>query len=86
MNTPVQGTAADIIKIAMNRVSTGLEKANLDASLILQVHDELIIECREDQAEAASRVLKEAMEGAVKLTVPLIAEVNAGRSWYECKR
>ncbi len=86
MNTPVQGTAADIIKIAMNRVSTELRKANLDASLILQVHDELIIECREDQAEPAARVLKEAMEGAAKLTVPLIAEVNAGKSWYECKR
>lgn len=86
MNTPVQGTAADIIKIAMNRVSTELRRANLDASLILQVHDELIIECREEQAEAASDVLKQAMEGAAKLIVPLIAEVNAGRSWYECKR
>lgn len=85
MNTPVQGTAADIIKIAMNRVSEGLSREKLDAVLILQVHDELIVECREDQAEIASQILKQAMEGAAELRVPLIAEVNTGRSWYECK-
>jgi len=85
MNTPVQGTAADIIKIAMNRVSLGLARERLDAVLILQVHDELIVECREDQAAAASSVLKKAMEGAAELRVPLIAEVNQGRTWYECK-
>ena len=85
MNTPVQGTAADIIKTAMNRVSTGLKKENLDAVLILQVHDELIVECREDQADAASVVLKHAMEGAALLRVPLIAEVSQGLSWYACK-
>ena len=85
MNTPVQGTAADIIKIAMNRVSAGLKKENLDAVLILQVHDELIVECREDQADAASVVLKHAMEGAALLRVPLIAEVSQGLSWYACK-
>lgn len=85
MNTPVQGTAADIIKIAMNRVSEGLVKEKLDAVLILQVHDELIVECREDQAKAASAVLKEAMEGAAVLKVPLIAEVSQGQSWYDCK-
>lgn len=85
MNTPVQGTAADIIKIAMNRVSEGLVRERLDAALILQVHDELIIECREDQADAASKVLKQAMEGAAALSVPLTAEVSQGLSWYECK-
>jgi len=85
MNTPVQGTAADIIKIAMNRVRAGLKKEKLDAVLILQVHDELIVECREDQADAASVVLKHAMEGAALLRVPLIAEVSQGLSWYECK-
>lgn len=85
MNTPVQGTAADIIKIAMNRVSAGLKKEKLDAVLILQVHDELIVECREDQADAASVVLKHAMEGAALLRVPLIAEVSQGLSWYACK-
>ena len=85
MNTPVQGTAADIIKIAMNRVSEGLIREKLDAVLILQVHDELIVECREDQAEAASKVLKDAMEGAAVLSVPITAEVSRGKSWYECK-
>jgi len=85
MNTPVQGTAADIIKIAMNRVSEGLVRERLDAVLILQVHDELIVECREDQAQAASKVLKEAMEGSAVLRVPLIAEVSKGLSWYTCK-
>ena len=85
MNTPVQGTAADIIKIAMNRVSEGLLKERLDAVLILQVHDELIVECREDQAQAASKVLKQAMEGSAVLRVPLIAEVSQGLSWYACK-
>jgi len=85
MNTPVQGTAADIIKIAMNRVSAGLKKEKFDAVLILQVHDELIVECREDQADAASVVLKHAMEGAALLRVPLIAEVSQGLSWYACK-
>jgi DNA polymerase-1 len=85
MNTPVQGTAADIIKIAMNRVSEGLVKEKLDAVLILQVHDELIVECREDQAAAASVVLKQAMEGAAVLRVPLIAEVSRGQNWYDCK-
>ncbi len=85
MNTPVQGTAADIIKIAMNRVSTGLAEKKLDARLILQVHDELIVECRTEQAAEASVVLKEAMEGAAHLDVPLTAEVNQGQSWYLCK-
>jgi len=85
MNTPVQGTAADIIKMAMNRVSEGLAKEKLDAVLILQVHDELIVECREDQAAEASIVLKKAMEGAAALRVPLITEVSQGFSWYACK-
>lgn len=85
MNTPVQGTAADIIKIAMNRVSFSLAREKLDARLILQVHDELIVECRESQAEAASKILKQAMEGAAALRVPLIAEVSRGSSWYACK-
>jgi DNA polymerase-1 len=85
MNTPVQGTAADIIKIAMNRVSRGLIRENLDARLILQVHDELLVECKADHAAKASVVLKEAMEGAARLSVPLTAEVNQGASWYACK-
>lgn len=85
MNTPVQGSAADIIKIAMNRISYFLEEAGLDARLILQVHDELIVECHQSQIEEASKLLKEAMEGAIDLSVPLIAEVNVGQNWFQCK-
>lgn len=85
MNTPVQGTAADIIKIAMNRVGERLEKEKLKARLILQVHDELIVECTEDLTESVSQLLKEEMEGAAALSVPLTAEVSSGRSWYDCK-
>ncbi len=85
MNTPVQGTAADIIKIAMNQVTHALDERKLSAHLILQVHDELIIESKEDEREEAAAVLKDAMESAATLKVPLIAEVSAGYSWYSCK-
>jgi DNA polymerase-1 len=85
MNTPIQGSAADIIKIAMNRVSDGLSEAKLDARLILQVHDELIIECAVEDAERATVILKNAMENAITLKVPLIADVHSGKSWYQCK-
>ncbi len=85
MNTPIQGTAADIIKIAMNKVSDDLRRAELDARLILQVHDELIIECSENDVAAASVILKNAMENAAVLTVPLVSDVRVGKSWYQCK-
>jgi DNA polymerase-1 len=85
MNTPIQGTAADIIKIAMNKVSDDLRLAKLDARLILQVHDELIIECSENDVSAASVILKNAMENAAVLTVPLVSDVRVGKSWYQCK-
>lgn len=85
MNMPVQGTAADIIKLAMVRVSDRLTDANLQARLILQVHDELLIECPREEAETVSALLKREMENVVKLSVPLIAEVNVGASWYETK-
>ena len=85
MNTPVQGTAADIIKIAMNQVSSRLLEEKLDAKLILQVHDELLVECKEEISEKVSSILKESMEKAKILSVPLVAEVTVGTSWYECK-
>jgi DNA polymerase-1 len=85
MNTPIQGTAADIIKIAMNKVSDDLRQARLNARLILQVHDELIIECVEDDVAASSVILKNAMENAASLTVPLVSDVRVGKSWYQCK-
>lgn len=85
MNAPIQGTAADIIKIAMIRVWRKLKEEKLDARLILQVHDELIVEASEECAKRAAELLSQEMESAVKLSVPLTADVNIGRSWYDAK-
>lgn len=84
-NMPIQGTAADIIKIAMNRVNKRLIDENLDAKLIMQVHDELIIEAKEEIAEKVSALLKEEMENAVNFKVPMIADVKYAKTWYETK-
>ena len=85
MNTPIQGTAADIIKIAMNRVSKALEERFPEAKLVMQVHDELIIECSPDIAEDCAKLLKEEMEGSATLKVPLVAECNIGPDWLSAK-
>ncbi len=85
MNAPIQGTAADIIKIAMIKVYRRLKEEKLDARLILQVHDELIVEASEECRDAAAKILEEEMKNAVELKVPLIADVNAGKSWYDAK-
>ena len=82
-NTPIQGTAADIIKIAMIRVYDRLKQSGLDAKLILQVHDELIVEAREDCAEEVASLLREEMENSVKLAVPMTVDVNIGKTWYD---
>ena len=83
MNSPIQGTAADIMKLAMIRVHDRLEKSGLDAKLILQVHDELILEASAQDAEAAMALLCEEMENAVKLSVPLDVEAHIGKNWFE---
>lgn len=83
MNTPIQGSAADIIKIAMVKVYKKLLSEKLKSRLILQVHDELIIETSIDEKERVSQILKESMEKAVELIVPLVVEVKTGRNWYE---
>ena len=83
MNTPIQGTAADIMKIAMNKVFDGLK--GLDAKVVLQVHDELILEVKEEQKEKAKEILKSSMENAVKLDVPLKVELSEGKTWFELK-
>ncbi len=83
MNTPIQGTAADIIKLAMIKVFDRLEKEKLPARLILQVHDELIVEAEEDCAEQVAKLLKEEMESCIKLDVPLIADVKIGKTWFD---
>lgn len=85
MNTPIQGTAADIIKIAMVRVSKRLAGEGLRSKLILQVHDELIVEAPEAEAGAAANILEYELAHATKLSVPLTAEVHAGKSWYDAK-
>ena len=85
MNAPIQGSAADIIKIAMVRVFKKLKEEKLDARLILQVHDELIVEASEKDRKRAGEILQAEMENAIKLDVPLTAEVNVGRSWYDAK-
>lgn len=83
MNSPIQGTAADIMKLAMIRVHRRLAESGLDAKLILQVHDELILEASADHAEAAMALLCEEMEHAVQLSVPLDVEAHIGRNWFE---
>lgn len=85
MNAPIQGAAADIIKIAMVKVYNRLKAEKLDAKLILQVHDELIIEVSHKDKEKAAQILGEEMQNAVKLKVPLNADVNEGDSWYDAK-
>ena len=83
MNTPIQGTAADVIKLAMVRVWRRLRDEGLAARLILQVHDELIVEAPAAEVRQVSRILKEEMEGAVNFTVPLTADVSSGDTWLE---
>ena len=85
MNAPIQGTAADIIKIAMIRVKDKLESLNLRSRLILQVHDELLIEAHKDEVEVVCGLLKEEMEQAAALSVPLDVDVHTGLNWYEAK-
>ena len=85
LNTPIQGSAADLIKLAMIRVDEALSKAYPEAKLILQVHDELIIECPESIAEEVASLVSTQMEHVANLSVPLLAEAKWGRSWYEAK-
>jgi len=83
LNMPIQGTAADLIKLAMIRVDRALRDAGLEARLVLQVHDELIVECPEDEAEQVRALLEREMEGVASLAVPLTAEAKAGRTWAQ---
>lgn len=85
MNTPIQGTAADIIKFAMNGVYKALKKKNLKSRLILQIHDELIIETYKDELDEVKKILKDKMESAGKLAVKLTTDINSNESWYDVK-
>lgn len=84
-NMPIQGAAADIIKIAMIRVEDRLEKENMKSRLILQVHDELIVEAPKEEAERAAKILTEEMQNAVSLSVSMVADANIGQTWYDAK-
>ena len=85
MNTPIQGTAADIMKIAMINVFNKLKSEKLDAELVLQVHDELIIECDVRQKDIVKKLLQENMENAISMLVPLKVETSEAKNWYEAK-
>ena len=85
MNTPIQGTAADVIKLAMVRVAARLKKEGLSAKLVLQVHDELIVEAPLAEQKQAAAILGEEKQNAAAFSVPLTAEVNSGDTWYSAK-
>lgn len=85
MNTPIQGTAADIMKIAMINVYRKLDENGLEAKIVLQVHDEMMIEAPLNEAEKVKEIVKNEMESAIQLKIPLIAEVSEAENWYECK-
>ena len=85
MNSPIQGTAADIIKIAMNRVHDRLREEKMKSRLILQVHDELLVEAKLSEADRVEEILREEMQQAASLRVPLEIDLHRGKNWYEAK-
>ena len=85
MNTPIQGSAADIIKVAMIQMDRRLKAENLKTKMLLQVHDELIFEVPEDELTLMHKLVPEVMDSAVKLTVPLKVETHEGKTWYDAK-
>ena len=85
MNTPIQETAADIIKIAMNSVSEELRKRGLRSKLILQIHDELIVEGPDSETDLVREILDTCMRGAADLAVDLVCDIHTGKSWYDLK-
>jgi DNA polymerase-1 len=85
MNSPIQGTAADIIKIAMVKVNQRLKEEHLRSRLILQIHDELLVEAYKEEAGRVAKIMVEEMQGAAELSVVLEAEVKEGSNWFEAK-
>lgn len=85
MNTPIQGTAADIMKIAMVSMYKKLNESNYDAKIVLQIHDELMIECKKEDAKAVEEILKTCMENAIKMSIPLLVEAEIADNWYDVK-
>ena len=85
MNTPIQGTAADIMKLAMINVYNELKNRKLESKIVLQVHDEMMLEVPIEEAQEVKQIVKEKMENVIKLKVPLIADVSEADNWYDCK-
>jgi DNA polymerase-1 len=85
INMPIQGTASDIVKIAMLKVEEALRRENLEARMIMQIHDELLVEAPESETEAVSRILRREMENAVELDVPLTVEIGIADNWMDAK-
>ena len=85
MNAPIQGSAADIIKIAMINVYNKLKESKMQSKLILQVHDELILNVKENEFEEVKKIVVDEMENAIKLSVGLDVDINSGKTWYEAK-
>ena len=85
MNMPLQGSASDIIKLAMVAVSKKLKELNLKSKLILQIHDELIVDATSDEEQLVKQILKDCMENVVKLNVPLVVDISSGTTWFDAK-
>src|SRR5438309_7705479 len=85
INMPIQGTASDIVKIAMLHADEAFRRERLDAKMLMQVHDELLVECSADEAEKVAKTLKREMESAVELDVPLVADAGVGDNWMDAK-
>ena len=83
VNTPIQGSAAEIIKLAMIKIRAGLEKSKLKSKMVLQIHDELVLESPEEEIEQVKKLVKEGMEKIVCLSIPLKVNLNLGRTWAE---
>ena len=85
MNSPIQGSASDIIKLAMIKVYKEMKTHNLQSKLILQIHDELIVNTKEDEFEIVEKILKDCMENIAKLKIQLIVDIESGKTWYDAK-
>lgn len=85
MNSPIQGSAADIIKVAMNKVDAELREREMKSKLVLQIHDELIVEAVPEELEQVEELLRRNMENAVELSVPLDCDMHSGKTWFDLK-
>ena len=85
LNTPIQGTAADIIKIAMVKLFDEFNKNNLQSKILVTVHDELVVDCKKDEFDKVKELMKSVMENVIKLEVPLLIDIEYGDNWYQAK-